>query len=106
MSERYSGPERRAPVQEHWHLSKSVQISHIIATILALGSAIMYVTDLRRDMLVKDTQLESKIDAVVARQHDDRNASVQQRAEILAKFNLIDSKLDQLVQSGQSSKRR
>lgn len=101
MTDRYSGPERRAtkPAEpERWHLSKSVQISHIVATVLALGAAVMYVTDMRRDMMVKDAQLESKIDAISSRQSDDRTIAAQQRGELLAKFNSIDAKLDLLMQ--------
>lgn len=98
MPQRYDLADRRTPEPERWHMSKSVQISHILATVMALVAALMYVTDMRRDQMVKDAQHEARFDAIEKRQLDDRVRASGDRAEILQKFNTIDAKLDVLMQ--------
>lgn len=90
--------DRQRPEPERWHLSKGVQVSHILATLAAFASAMLWVTDMRRDLMVKDAQQEARIDAVERRIADDRARATSERGEILQKFNTIDQKLDILMQ--------
>jgi heme A synthase len=60
---------------EKWHLSKTISISHLITTVMMVALMILYVTSIKADVAVLQSQQEASE----------------------KKFDQIDEKLDQLI---------
>lgn len=90
--------DRQRTEPERWHLSKGIQLGHVLTSLMMVIGFGVYITDMRRDFMVKDAQQEARIDAVERRIADDRVRANSERSEILQKFNSIDAKLDVLMQ--------
>ena len=72
--------ERQA---ERWHLKKEIQLTHVISTLLLVGSVFVYVSKVEQRLTVVETQLMAQ-----------RDASVVQRAQL----ERMDAKLDRLIE--------
>lgn len=72
--------ERRA---ERWHLKKEIQLTHVISTLLLVGSVFVYVSKVEQRLTVVETQLLAQ-----------RDASIIQRAQL----ERMDAKLDRLIE--------
>jgi uncharacterized protein YpmS len=60
---------------EKWHLSKTISISHLITTVMMVALMILYVTSIKADVAVLQSQQEASE----------------------KKFDQIDEKLDKLI---------
>jgi cell division protein FtsB len=72
--------ERRA---ERWHLKKEIQLTHVISTLLLVGSVFVYVSKVEQRLTVVETQLLAQ-----------REATIIQRAQL----ERMDAKLDRLIE--------
>jgi len=72
--------ERRA---ERWHLKKEIQLTHVISTLLLVGSVFVYVSKVEQRLTVVETQLLAQ-----------RDAAAVQRVQL----ERMDAKLDRLIE--------
>lgn len=100
MTERgmHNGQERRAREPEQWHLSKSIQISHIFTTVTVVIGAVLYIADMKQQFTVADTEMKAEIKATNQRISINEASANRDRNEMLTKFTTIDTKLDVLMQ--------
>ena len=70
---------------EKWHLSKSVNISHIITTALIILAGIVYITDIDKAVATQQIQIEANAKAIEQNQQSNKDM-----------FNRIDTKLDKI----------
>ena len=70
---------------EKWHLSKSVNISHIITTGAIILAGIVYITDIDKAVATQAIQIQSNTKAIEANQQSNKDM-----------FSRIDSKLDKI----------
>ena len=68
---------------ERWHLKKEIQITHVVSTLLLVGSVFVYVSKVEQRLTVVETQLIAQ-----------REASIIQRAQL----ERMDAKLDRLIE--------
>jgi hypothetical protein len=68
---------------ERWHLKKEIQITHVVSTLLLVGSVFVYVSKVEQRLTVVETQLIGQ-----------REAAVIQRAQL----ERMDAKLDRLIE--------
>ncbi len=68
---------------ERWHLKKEIQITHVVSTLLLVGSVFVYVSKVEQRLTVVETQLIGQ-----------REAAVVQRAQL----ERMDAKLDRLIE--------
>ncbi|MGL4232987.1 MAG: hypothetical protein ACRCWJ_16595 [Casimicrobium sp.] len=83
---------------EQWHLSKGVQISHIISTIAALLAAVFFITNMKQESAVHNAKQDAQIETLDRRVTVNREDAKTERNEMTNKFNQIDAKLDVLMQ--------
>lgn len=77
-----------------WRLDRRLQIGHIVTTVgLAIG-AVMYVSNIRTDVTVLQSQQKSQ------QLRDDTQDAVarEKSAEISRRLEVIDNKLDRLIE--------
>ena len=68
---------------ERWHLKKEIQVTHVVSTLLLVGSVFVYVSKVEQRLTVVETQLIGQ-----------REAAVIQRAQL----ERMDAKLDRLIE--------
>ena len=90
----YTGPDRRVPRNQGWHLKKEVNLSLIISVIGIAIACVTGYTDLKRDIALMQA------DAVVVHKklsdldaQDDKTLSI-----IRDQYQRLDSKLDRLIE--------
>lgn len=71
---------------ERWHLSKSVSVSHLLTTAALIFGAMLYITDISKDIAVLQANQNNIQQQVVTIQQDNKDM-----------FARIDSKLDQMI---------
>lgn len=74
-------------MEERWHFSKSVSITHIITTVTIVVAAIVSVSDIKEDVAVQGTKIANMEKTIETR--------VKEHEEM---FSKIDTKLDKLFE--------
>lgn len=86
--------DRRAPVQERWHLKREVQVGHVITTLAVAASAVIYVQKIEtRLALIEQSQVEQRLRD---KQQDEHGASAIR--DINNRLERMDGKLDRLIE--------
>jgi energy-converting hydrogenase Eha subunit H len=70
---------------EKWHLSKSVNLSHIVTTVIILLTGLTYITNIDKAVATQDIQIKANTKAIELNQQSNKDM-----------FNRIDSKLDKI----------
>ena len=70
---------------EKWHLSKSVNISHIGATAVIILAGFTYITDIDKSVATQAIQIEANTKAIESNQQSNKDM-----------FSRIDTKLDKI----------
>jgi len=70
---------------EKWHLSKSVNISHIISTVIIFIGGVMYITNIDKAVATQEIQIRANTKAIESNQQSNKDM-----------FNRIDTKLDKI----------
>jgi predicted Holliday junction resolvase-like endonuclease len=80
--------------QERWHLDKRVQVSHIVATAVAVISVVVYINKIDQRVAVVETQIISQ------KERDERQDRYQAEMQKLMYEQLtkIDEKLNRLIE--------
>jgi len=89
-------PDRRAPVEQGWHLDKKVPLSLIFAMLVQCGMVVVAITDIKKDVEVLKTQVASQTTRD-ARQDADWREAMSLLRDALATLN---AKLDRLIERG------
>lgn len=87
-------PDRRAPVEQGWHLDKKVPLSLIFAMLVQAGMVIVAIMDIQRDVEVLKSQVLAQV-ARDARQDSDVKEAMALLREALATLN---AKIDRLIE--------
>ena len=68
---------------ERWHFKKEIQVTHVVSTLLLVGSVFVYVSKVEQRLTVVETQLLAQ-----------RDSTMVQRAQL----ERMDAKLDRLIE--------
>ena len=79
--------------QEHWHLDKKVNLSHMVTTMILLVSGVVYVGDIDTKVEKQGIQIESLQEKVEQQRDDTKEMFDQLRSDMKG----IDQKLDRLI---------
>ena len=79
---------------EHWHLSRSISLSHMLTTVALVISGVVYVGDIDTKVEKQGIQIES-LQKEVERQRDDTK---QMFGQLRDDMKGIDQKLDKLIE--------
>jgi len=79
--------------QEHWHLDKKVNLSHMVTTMILLISGVVYVGDIDTKVEKQGIQIESLQEKVEQQRDDTKSMFTQLRSDMKG----IDQKLDKLI---------
>jgi len=80
--------------QEHWHLDKKVNLSHMVTTMILLISGVVYVGDIDTKVEKQGIQIESLQEKVEQQRDDTKEMFDQLRSDMKG----IDQKLDKLIE--------
>jgi len=80
--------------QEHWHLDKKVNLSHMVTTMILLISGVVYVGDIDTKVEKQGIQIESLQEKVEQQRDDTKSMFTQLRSDMKG----IDQKLDKLIE--------
>lgn len=89
-------PDRRAPVEQGWHLDKKVPLSLIFAMLVQAAMVIAAIVEIKKDVEVLKSQVASQ-SARDNRQDVDMKEAMALLRETLAAVN---QKLDRLIERG------
>jgi len=78
---------------EHWHLDKKVNLSHMVTTMILLISGVVYVGDIDTKVEKQGIQIESLQEKVEQQRDDTKSMFTQLRSDMKG----IDQKLDKLI---------
>lgn len=100
MSE-YEGPDRRTPIPEHWHISKSFSVGHILTTIGLVAGFAVYVINFNQR--VSNTEKETEFNRLLINQEKESRASDKKEFntaidKVGTQVTEINRKLDRLIE--------
>jgi hypothetical protein len=102
MTARYDGEDRRAPAPEKWHLSKQVQLSHVISTMAAIAAVVVFGAGIERRVSLLE-QADQNFAAVKVLEKEqavrDREGATRDRGEILQRLEALSRKVDTLLEA-------
>lgn len=89
-------PDRRAPVEQGWHLDRKVPLSLIFAMLVQAGMVIVAISEIKKDVEVLKSQANAQT------QRDNRQDSDMREAMNLLRdsLNVLNIKLDRLIERG------
>lgn len=87
-------PDRRAPVEQGWHLDKKVPLSLILAMIVQVAMVITAIADIKKDVEVLKAQVVSQASRDTRQDNDMKEAMSLLRAT----FSELNNKLDRLIE--------
>lgn len=96
MATKLEHPDRRAPVEQGWHLDKKVPLSLIFAMLVQAAMVITAIVDLKKDVEVLKSQVITQANRD-ARQDLDMKEAMTLLRDSLATLN---DKLDRLIERG------
>ena len=70
---------------EKWHLSKSVNLSHIVTTVIILLTGLTYITNIDKAVATQEIQIKANTKAIESNQQSNKDM-----------FSRIDTKLDKI----------
>lgn len=70
---------------EKWHLSKSVNLSHIVTTVIILLTGLTYITNIDKAVATQEIQIKANTKAIEMNQQSNKDM-----------FSRIDTKLDKI----------
>ena len=79
--------------EQHWHLDKKVNLSHMVTTMILLVSGVVYVGDIDTKVEKQGIQIESLQEKVEQQRDDTKSMFTQLRSDMKG----IDQKLDKLI---------
>jgi len=79
--------------EQHWHLDKKVNLSHMVTTMILLISGVVYVGDIDTKVEKQGIQIESLQEKVEQQRDDTKSMFTQLRSDMKG----IDQKLDKLI---------
>lgn len=87
-------PDRRAPVEQGWHLDRKVPLSLIFAMLVQAGMVIVAISEIKKDVEVLKSQANAQT------QRDNRQDSDMRDAMNLLRdsLNVLNIKLDRLIE--------
>ncbi len=87
-------PDRRAPVEQGWHLDRKVPLSLIFAMLVQAGMVIVAISEIKKDVEVLKSQANAQT------QRDNRQDSDMREAMNLLRdsLNVLNIKLDRLIE--------
>lgn len=90
----------RYETDSKWHLDKKISITHMIATISAVGSIIVFGSNLNTRLTIVEQALATAL--ATQRATDARQDANNQelRREMLDNYKAINDKLDRLIERG------
>ena len=96
MTAKTDQADRRAAVEQGWHLDKKVPLSLIFAMLVQAGFVIVALADLKKDVEVL------KVQAASQSQRDTRQDSDMREAMNLLRdsLHILNTKLDHLIERG------
>lgn len=80
------GGEDRRENKESWHLSKSIDLSHLLVTATIVIAGFIYITEMRKDIDINAMQIAN---------NEQRLSESEER--IVKRLDTIDTKLDKLI---------
>jgi len=96
MATKLEHPDRRAPVEQGWHLDKKVPLSLIFAMLVQCGMVVVAISDIKKDVEYLKAQVTTQANRD-ARQDADMKEAMAQLRDALATLN---AKLDRLIERG------
>jgi len=96
MATKLEHPDRRAPVEQGWHLDKKVPLSLIFAMLVQFGMVVVAISDIKKDVEYLKAQVTTQANRD-ARQDADMKEAMAQLRDALATLN---AKLDRLIERG------
>lgn len=96
MATKLEHPDRRAPVEQGWHLDKKVPLSLIFAMLVQCGMVVVAISDIKKDVEYLKAQVTTQANRD-ARQDADMREAMAQLRDALATLN---AKLDRLIERG------
>lgn len=96
MPPKLEHPDRRAPVEQGWHLDKKVPLSLIFAMLVQCGMVVVAISDIKKDVEYLKAQVTTQANRD-ARQDADMKDAMAQLRDALATLN---AKLDRLIERG------
>lgn len=81
----YQGPDRRSQPDGHWHLEKTVSVSHIFTTVALVVSGLWFVANQNERIALNTQAIEQN-----------KVAIEQQESRVTKNLDTINSKLDKL----------
>jgi len=94
MATKLEHPDRRAPVEQGWHLDKKVPLSLIFAMLVQCGMVVVAISDIKKDVEYLKAQVTTQANRD-ARQDADMKEAMAQLRDALATLN---AKLDRLIE--------
>ena len=96
MTAKIDHADRRAPVEQGWHLDKKVPLSLIFAMLVQAGMVIVAISEIKKDVEVLKSQANAQT------QRDNRQDSDMREAMNLLRdsLNVMNIKLDRLIERG------
>lgn len=82
--------------QGHWHLDKTVNLSHIFGTITIAASVVIWANTIEKRV---DRNAQS-IEFLMQQQREEKNKVETLRSEIRQDFTRVHEKLDRLIEAG------
>lgn len=94
MTAKIDHADRRAPVEQGWHLDKKVPLSLIFAMLVQAGMVIVAISDIKKDVEVLKSQANAQT------QRDTRQDSDMREAMNLLRdsLHILNTKLDRLIE--------
>lgn len=94
MTAKTEQPDRRAPVEQGWHLDRKVPLSLIFAMLVQAGMVIVAISEIKKDVEVLKSQANAQT------QRDNRQDSDMREAMNLLRdsLNVLNIKLDRLIE--------
>ena len=94
MTEPKKQTDRRAPMDQGWHLDKKVPLSLIFAMLLQAAMVIVAISDIKKDVEFLKTQVQTQANRD-ARQDQDMKEAMALLRESLGTLN---AKIDRLIE--------
>jgi hypothetical protein len=97
MTAKTEQADRRAAVEQGWHLDKKVPLSLIFAMLVQAGMVIVAISEIKKDVEVLKSQANAQM------QRDNRQDSDMREAMNLLRdsLNVLNMKLDRLIERAQ-----
>jgi Tfp pilus assembly protein PilO len=94
MNTKYSGPERRYPMNEGWHLDKRVPIATLVTLVVLAAGGVLHISEIRKDVEL----LREQNKAITDRMNRADATSASAISEVKQSILRMETKLDRLIE--------